>query len=126
MSTLAKVGFVELAVGALTGWIVVLSLVRQELLKRVGIRTPRRLLQMHLDLILMGLILIAVALALPDLASWIAIPLAIGTWVNPLLFLPLAYRQDLVDRPVYRTIAVLSFVCVSGGLTVVAVEALRT
>jgi hypothetical protein len=126
MSTLAKVGFVELAAGALTGWVVALSFVGQEPLKRVGVRTPRRLLQMHIDLILMGLILIAVGLALPDLAGWIAIPLAIGTWVNPLLFAPLAWRQDLVKVPAYRAVAVLSFICVSGGLTAVAVEALKT
>jgi hydroxylaminobenzene mutase len=125
MSTLAKIGFVELAVGALTGWIVALSHVRRELLERWGVRSPRRLLQMHLDLIIMGLILIAVGLALPDLATWIAIPLAIGTWTNALLFAPVAFREDLVARPAFRAIVVVSFVFVSGGLTAVAVEALK-
>lgn len=126
MSTLAKVGFVELAAGALTGWIVVLSLEQQELLKRWGVRTPRRLLQMHLDLIIMGLILIAVGLALPDLESWIAVPLAIGTWVNPLLFVPLAFKPDIDKVLAYRAISVVSFVFVSGGLTAAAIEALKT
>lgn len=126
MSTLAKVGFVELAVGALAGWIVVISRERPAALERVGVRVPRRLLQAHLDLIVMGLILIAAGLALPDLSAAIAIPLAFGTWVNPLLFVPLAFRPEIDRRLAYRALSALSFVCVSGGLVGVAVEALRT
>lgn len=126
MSTLAKVGFVELATGGLTGWIVLLTMERPDLIKRAGVRTPRRLLQMHLDLIIMGLILIAVGLALPDLAAAIAIPLAIGTWVNPLLFLPLAFKPDVNQVLAYRAVSALSFLAVSGGLTAAAVEALKS
>jgi hydroxylaminobenzene mutase len=126
MSTLAKVGFVELAAGGLTGWLIVLSREQPDLLKRAGVRVPRRLLQMHLDLILMGLILVAAGLALPDLPSWIAIPLAIGTWVNPLMFLPLAFWPEIDKRLPYRAVATVSFVFVSGGLVAVAVEALNT
>lgn len=126
MSTLAKVGFVELGVGALSGWVIVMSREWPQVLERAGVRVPRRLLQAHLDLILMGLILIAVGLALPDLPEAIAIPLAFGTWVNPLLFVPLAFSPELDRRLAYRALSVVSFVCVSAGLTAVAIEALKT
>jgi hydroxylaminobenzene mutase len=126
VSTLAKVGFVELAVGALAGWIVVMSREWPNVLKRAGVRVPRRLLQVHLDLVLMGLILIAVGLALPDLSAAIAIPLAFGTWVNPLLFVPLAFTPEIDKRRSYRALSAVSFVCVSGGLVAVAIEALKT
>jgi hypothetical protein len=125
VSSLAKVGFVELAAGGVSGWVIVLSLERPEALERAGVRVPRRLLQAHLDLILMGLILIATGLALPDLTAAIAVPLAFGTWVNPLLFVPLAFAPGFDKRLPYRALSVVSFACVSGGLVAVAVEALR-
>ena len=126
MSTLAKIGFVELAFGALTGWIIVVSREKPELLERLGVRLPRRLLQMHIDLILMGLILIAVGLALPDLPTVLQAILVFGTWVNPLGFLPLAFNPEADKGLVYRVVAAVSFTCVSGGLVAVAVEALKT
>jgi hypothetical protein len=125
VSTLAKVGFVELAVGALSGWVIVISREKPELLTSIGVRVPRRLLQAHIDLVVMGLILIAAGLALSDLSTAIAIPLAFGTWINPLLFVPLAFKPDIDKQIAYRALSAISFLCVSGGLVAVAVEALR-
>lgn len=124
MSTLAKIGFVELAVGALSGWAVVISRERPRWLERAGVRVPRRLLQAHIDLILMGLILIAVGLALPDLPALLQAILVLGTWVNPLAFVPLAFDPKADQGVAYRAVVAISFLCVSGGLTAVAVEAL--
>lgn len=126
MSTLAKIGFVELAVGALAGWIIVISRERPEWLERAGVRVPRRLLQAHIDLIVMALILIAVGLALPDLPTALQAILVFGTWINPLGFVPLAFNPEADKGVAYRVVITISFICVSGGLVAVAVEALKT
>jgi hypothetical protein len=42
----------------------------------------------------MGLILIGVGLAVPDLPTAIAVALVFGTAVNPFLFVPLAFDPD--------------------------------
>jgi hypothetical protein len=119
-----RIGLCELALGALSGWWIVVRLERPELLARLGIRSPRRLMQCHLDLVMMGLILVAVGLALPDLSRWIAAPIAFATILNPLLFLPLAVDEDMQGRLPYRVITVVSFVALSGGLVAAAVTGL--
>jgi hydroxylaminobenzene mutase len=70
---------------------------------------------------MMGLILIGVGLAVPDLPTAVAIYLAFGTLVNPFLFVPLAFDPEVERRLWYRALAVVSFVGVSGGLIVAAV-----
>ena len=124
MSTLAKIGLCELAVAGLMGWAIVVRLERPDLLTRAGIKSPRRLLQAHLDYVMMGLILVAVGLALPGIPDWIAAALIFGTLVNPSLFLPLAWNEDLAKNAPYRTLSVVSFIAMSGGLVAVAIEGL--
>lgn len=117
---LVQIGLCELALGALLGWAVVARLERPERLARVGIRSPRRLLQMHLDHVMMGLILIAVGLALTDLPDVVTGALIFGTIVNPALFLPLAFSEDAAQHPVDRAVTITSFVATSGGLVAAA------
>lgn len=124
MSALVNIGLFELALGALLGWLITLRLESPETLRRLGIRQPRRLLQLHLDYVMMGLILIAVGLAVPDLPTWIAAPLVFGTIVNPLGFLPLAFDEQQRQRAYYRVTITLSFIGTSGGLLAAAVFAL--
>jgi hypothetical protein len=69
----------------------------------------------------MGLILIAVGLAVPDLPTVIAAALVFGTLVNPFLFVPLAFDPDIEKRLWYRVLAVVSFLAVSGGLVAAAI-----
>lgn len=126
MNVLVRSGLVELALGALFGWLIVIRLERPALLTRAGVKSPRRLMQAHLDYVMMGLIAIAVGLALPDLADWITVLLLAGTWVNPTLFLPLAFADDVDRNPVYRTVTVASFVAMSTALVAVAVTGLTT
>jgi hypothetical protein len=57
----------------------------------------------------------------PDLPTAVAVALVFGTAVNPFLFVPLAFDPDAEKRAWYRALAVVSFVCVSGGLVVAAV-----
>ena len=114
----------ELALGGLTGWAMVLMIEQPEWLKRHGVRAPGRIRQWHLDYILMGLILVAVGLAVPDLPGAIAVALAFGAYVNPTLFLPLAFRPEVQGRLWYRALTVVSFLAMSGSLAAAAVYAL--
>jgi hypothetical protein len=121
---MVKIGAVELALAALSGWVIVIWRERPEWLERAGVRRPRRLLQTHLDWVMMGLILIAVGVAIPDLPAWIQSLVVFGTIVNPLLFIPEAFDPDASSRLSYRVIAIASFTALGVGLTAVAVEAL--
>ncbi|HEY5976824.1 MAG TPA: hypothetical protein VIT85_03120 [Solirubrobacterales bacterium] len=121
MDWMVQVGLIELALGGLLGWAMVLRQESPELLRRIGIVAPQRIRQVHLDYVMMGLILIAVGLAIPGLSNAIAIPLVFGTLVNPLLFVPLAFDPDVEKRAWYRALAVVSFLGVSGGLVAAAI-----
>jgi cytochrome c oxidase assembly factor CtaG len=67
----------------------------------------------------MGLILIAVGLAVPDLPTGIAVALVFGIAVNSFLFVPLAFDPDLQGRAWYPALAVVSFL--SGSLVTTAI-----
>jgi hypothetical protein len=121
MDWMIQIGLVELAVGGLLGWAMVLRQESPDFLRRIGVVAPQRIRQVHLDYVMMGLILIAVGLAVPDLPTAIAVPLVIGTAVNPFLFVPLAFDPELDQRLWYRAVAVVSFLGVSGGLVATAI-----
>ena len=99
----------------------VAQLERPEWVRRAGIVAPQRIRQTHLDYVMMGLILVAVGLAVPDLPDPIAAYLVFGTFVNPLLFVPPAFSPDVQGRLWYRALSVVSFVGVSGGLVAAAI-----
>jgi hypothetical protein len=124
VATLAKIGFCELALGAVLGWAVVVRLERPALLARIGIVAPRRILQAHLDYIMMGIILVAVGLAFGHLSAWIAVPLVFGTWMNPTLFLFEAWGDPVERNRAFRALALLSLTATSASLVAVAVDAL--
>jgi hypothetical protein len=121
MDWVIQIGLIELAIGGLLGWAMVLRQESPELLRRIGIVAPQRIRQIHLDYVMMGLILIGVGLAVPDLPTAIAIALVFGTAVNPFLFLPLAFDPEVEKRLWYRSLAVVSFLGVSGGLLATAI-----
>jgi hydroxylaminobenzene mutase len=116
-----RIGLVELALGGLLGWAMVVRQERPQWLRRIGVVAPQRIRQVHLDYVMMGLILIGVGLAIPDLPKAIAIPLVFGTLVNPFLFVPLAFDPDAEKRAWYRVLATISFIAVSGGLVAAAI-----
>jgi uncharacterized membrane protein YphA (DoxX/SURF4 family) len=118
---MVHVGLAELAVGGLLGWAMVAQDQRPDLVKRAGVIAPHRIRQVHLDYVFMGLILIAVGLAIPSLSNWIAIPLVFGTLVNPFLFVPQAFSKEVENRVWYRGLAIVSFLGVSGGLVAAAI-----
>jgi hypothetical protein len=121
MDLLLQIGLIQLAVGALLGWAMVIRLERPEWLKKIGVVQPHRVLQVHLDFVIMGLILIAVGLAVGDLPDVAAGLLIFGTTVNPLLFVPPAFSPDAQKRLWYRSLSIASFLAVSGGLVWAAI-----
>src|SRR3954454_18657998 len=121
MDWVVQIGFGELALGGLLGWAMVIRAEKSEWLKRIGIVAPQRIRQVHLDYVMMGLILIGVCLAVPDLPTVVAIALVFGTLVTPFLFVPLAFDPDVDKRLWYRTLATISFIGVSGGLVIAAI-----
>ena len=124
MSVLVQIGLFELAFGALLGWAVAGNLLAPEVMKRVGIVSPRRIMQAHLDYIMMGVILIAVGLAVPQLATWIAVLVVLGTLLNPTLFLPMAFNEKVTSTTAFKAVSLVSFVATSVGLVGAAVSAL--
>jgi hypothetical protein len=116
-----RIGLLELALGGLLGWAMVVRREAPEWLRRAGVVAPQRIRQVHLDYVMMGLILIGVGLAIPDLPVAIAVPLVFGTIVNPFLFVPLAFDPEIERRGWYRALAVVSFLGVSGGLVAAAI-----
>lgn len=121
MDWLIRAGLIELALGALLGWAMVVRQERPEWLRRIGVVAPQRIRQVHLDYVMMGLILIGVGLAIPDLPTAIAVPLVFGTAVNPFLFVPLAFDPDAERRLWYRALATVSFVAMSASLLAAAI-----
>lgn len=121
MDWVIRIGLVELALGGLLGWAMVMRQERPEWLRRIGVVAPQRIRQVHLDYVMMGLILIGVGLAVPDLPTGVAVALVFGTLVNPFLFVPLAFDPEVDQRLWYRALAVVSFIGVSGGLVAAAI-----
>lgn len=118
-------GLTELALGALSGWVYTAAVKRPDLLRRVGITSPSRIRQWHLDLGMLGAYAVVCGLAVPDAPRPVQAALAVGAWTNAMSFLPLAFSEDLIDRPVYVVPVVGSFVATSVGFAGMAATAWR-
>ena len=124
MPLLSSLGLVSLALGALSGWLVLALTERPDWFRDHGIRAAGRFRQAHLDWIMMGLVLIAVQTVAPGMPAWIRGCIAFGTMVNPLLFLPLAWGLQVKQHPVYKTVGIVSFLSLSIGLPALAIWAI--
>jgi hypothetical protein len=120
---LVVAGLGELALGALTGWPMALAISRPDDLKKLGIRSPGRLRQWHLDLIMLGSLTASAARWVPDPPRKVAVPLAVGAWANANAFGVLAFRPELKEHPAYKTSVGASFVATCWGFTGLAVVA---
>ena len=124
MSWVAHAGLVYLAFAALSGWLMVIVTEKPELLTRAGVRAPGRFRQAHIDWILMALILIAVGVAVPELALVWEVLLVASTIINPALFIPMAFSPEIKKNLLFRGVSVASFVAMSLATVAAAVTAI--
>ncbi len=118
-------GFTEMALGAAAGWPYALAVAEPERARRWGIRSPARLRQWHLDLVMLGSLSALAGVALPDLSRRVAYPLALGAWTNANAFGVLAVRPGARDHHAYRIGVAASFAVTSWGFAGLAVVATR-
>jgi hypothetical protein len=118
-------GMVELAAGALSGWVYTVARTQPELAGKLGIRSAARVRQWHLDLAMLGTATVACGLAEPDGPRVARTALGIGAWTNAMAFLPLAFKPDLDQHPAYRAAAGTSFVLTTTGFVGMAAGAVR-
>ncbi len=115
----------ELAAGALTGWVYTLVKTDRDRASALGIKSGARVRQWHLDLIALGGLTAMAGTAVPDLPRWVRWPLGVGAWTNAMSFLPLALDPTIEERRLYRAAVGASFVTTSVGFTGLAVTAAR-
>jgi hypothetical protein len=118
-------GLVELAVGVLTGWIYGATKAKPETMRSLGVQSPDRIRQWHLELMMQGAYTVACGLAVPGAPRLISISLGIGAWSSPSAFLPLAFKPELQARPTYRAVAVAANLATSIGFVGVAAAGFR-
>jgi hypothetical protein len=104
MPLLSQLGVFELAVGVLSGWMMVMTVERPDVLRTAGFRHLGRIRQAHLDLLMQGTILIAVGLAVDPLPTWIGVLLVAGAYIAPFLLGVLTFDGDLQKAPAYLLI----------------------
>lgn len=124
MATVTKIGLCELAFGGLTGYAVLGTTEAREWMVAHGVRSPRRILQAHLDYIMMGTILMVVGAVLRPIPAAIAIPLVFGALMNPTLFVPQAFSDTVAERLAFKAIGLVSIVSMSGSLVAAAITGL--
>jgi hypothetical protein len=125
MPLLSQLGIVELAIGVLSGWLMVLTIESPELLRRAGMRHLGRIRQAHLDLLFQGVILVAVGLAVDPLPTWIGVLLVTGAFLAPLLLGVLAFNAELQKGSLaYRAINTVVLVGFTAGWIALAITAL--
>lgn len=117
-------GVLELAAGALSGWVHALASHDAARAEQIGIKSASRIRQWHLDLIALGTGTIALGLAVPNAPRAVQGALIAGAWTNAMLFLPLAFRPSLIKNTPFRVVSLASFVSTSVGFTGMAVAGL--
>jgi len=119
---MAKLGICELTIAALSGWLMVATVEKPEMLRRIGLRHLGRIRQSHLDMLFMGTILTAVGIAADPIPTWIGTLLVAGAFLQPLLFLPLAVNAELSRQSLaFRTVNASAFVLSTIGWVALAV-----
>jgi hypothetical protein len=118
-------GLVQIAVGALTGFPYAAATYKPDLARQLGIEAPRRVRQLHLDLVMMGGLVTATGAALPRIPRAVAVPLAIGCWTNALAFAPPAVRPSIEQSKPFRVMVGTSFAITAASWVAVAGIAVR-
>ena len=117
-------GVVELAAGALSGWVYALAIADKDRARKLGIISTPRIRQWHLDLIALGTATTVTGLAVPEAPTMVQRSLVAGAWANAMLFLPVAFEPGLAEDKAYRGVVIASFVATSVGFSGMALTAL--
>lgn len=126
-SALVVSGLIELAVGVLSGWVYAATVEQPATMRRVGVRAPNRIRQWHLELMMAGAFNVVCGLAVPYAGRVTTVALAVGSWINPNAFLPLAFNPRLdKSRPAYAVPVFGGLVATSIGYVGIAVAAARS
>lgn len=110
------VGLVSLALGAVSGFALLAAVDKPALLRRVGVVDFVRVRQVHLDWIIMGVVMIAVGLAVPDMPVWAGVLTLVGGVVNPATFVPMAFSSKVASTRIFQLVSFISFCSLSAGL----------
>jgi|LauGreDrversion2_3_1035106.scaffolds.fasta_scaffold38045_1 hypothetical protein len=113
---LVFVGLISLALGAISGFAVLAAVDYPDLLVKLKVVDPGRVRQTHLDWIMMGLLMVAVGLAVPFLPVWIGTLILFGAVVNPATFIPMAFSRTVASTWVFKAVSFVSFTSLSVGL----------
>lgn len=111
------VGLVSILLGAWSGFALLLAVDRPGALRRVGVVDPSRVRQVHLDWIVMGVLMVVVAVAIPEMPSVSAGAIVFGGVVNPLSFVPMAFSRTVATTRWFQAVSMISFLALSIGLT---------
>ncbi|WP_320670101.1 hypothetical protein [Patulibacter defluvii] len=125
LAPLVRSGLTELAASALSGWVYTLCRTQPETARKLGIQSPARIRQWHLDLAALGTASVAVGQAVPDPPPLAERALRIGAWTNAMAFLPLAFRPDLDRHPAFMAAVTGSFVATTVGFCGMAIGGRR-
>lgn len=117
---LAQIGLLELAFGTVSGWILVAAQEKPELIRRFGFVQVRPLIQAHTSTLMMGTAVTAAGVAIGSVPTWLVVTIAVGSVIDPLLFVPLAWGLDRHGSTAYRVTAVIAFVALSIGFVALA------
>lgn len=120
---LIKVGMTSIAVGAVSGFVLVASTEKAGWLTRLGVINRAPIRQVHLDWIIMGILLAVVGLALPKLWAPAVVMILFGGIVNPLLFIPGIFSRTVDSSVAMRFVSFTSYIALSLGLILAAVSA---
>jgi hydroxylaminobenzene mutase len=126
VSWLVKAGAVELAIGALAGWLVWAAFDFEWPRTKLKIKAPHQLLRGHIDYVLMGLILIAAGLSAPDFPQFWAVVLAFGAYMNATLLFALGWIGPRPKELWAQTGQLIGFIPMSAGAVALAVYLLTS
>lgn len=121
-SVLLLVGLVSLAVGALSGFLLLVAVDHPDRLRSLGIVDPVRVRQVHLDWIIMGTVMAVTALGVPHMTVFTATLVLIGGIVNPATFIPMAFSRSVATTKTFQIVSFASFTSLSVGLVLAVIE----
>lgn len=121
---LVAAGTRQIALGAISGWALSGLYADPKLRAKAGVNDIVRLRQAHVDFIIMGGLLTAAGVV-DGTPTWAKRAAAIGGWTNPLLFVPMAFRDDVMKSKGYLAASVASFVVTTAGWLGIANAARR-